>query len=72
MARLSQESKFHDSAIGTSIVQTASYAEMAMSYYRDVQSIRIPPLPDKAKSGSPFRCVVCGHMVLITNNARWK
>ncbi len=65
-------SKFHDSGIGTSLGQTISYAETTMSYTHENQSIRIPPLPEEAKTGSPFACVVCGCVVLIANNSEWK
>ncbi|OPB45354.1 hypothetical protein A0O28_0075640 [Trichoderma guizhouense] len=64
--------KFHDSGVGTSIALTMSYAETTMSYNHDGQSVRIPPLPKEAKAGSPFTCIACGRMVIITNNSAWK
>ncbi|KAK4445571.1 hypothetical protein QBC34DRAFT_332950, partial [Podospora aff. communis PSN243] len=65
-------SRFHDSGIGTSIAPTLSYAETVMSYGREGQSVRIPPLPEGAKKGDPFSCIACGRLVRITNNSTWK
>ena len=65
-------SKFHDSGLGTSIAPTLSYAETTMSYSREGESVRIPPLPDAAKTGTPFDCVACGATLAITNNSTWK
>lgn len=66
------ESKFHDSGVGTSIASRKSYAETLMSYSREGQCVRIPPLPKDAKDGSPFSCVACGRTVCINNNSSWK
>jgi len=65
-------SKFHDSGLGTSITPTVSYAETTMSYSRAGESVRIPPLPDAAKTGTPFDCVACGATLAIRNNSTWK
>jgi len=65
-------SKFHDSGLGTSIAPTVSYAETTMSYSREGESVRIPPLPDAAKTGTPFNCVACGAKLTIANNSTWK
>ncbi|KAG8156624.1 hypothetical protein KVR01_013575 [Diaporthe batatas] len=67
-------SKFHDSGIGSSLPTTGSaYAETVMSYGADEgRRVRVPPLPDEAKKGLPFACVVCGKCVTITTNSAWK
>lgn len=66
------KSKFHDSGVGTSIAPSTNYAETIMSYSHKGQSVRIPPLPECAKKGLPFSCVVCGRTVDFTSNSAWK
>jgi hypothetical protein len=43
-----------------------------MSYNHSGRSIRVPPLPEEGRKGSPFDCIVCGRSVRITNNSAWK
>lgn len=70
---------YHDSGIGTSIpsetsVPTAShYTETVISYSGGRgDTVRIPNLPDEAKAGLPFTCLVCGKLINITNKSAWK
>jgi hypothetical protein len=66
-------SRYHDSGLGTSLPAASSYAETVMTYGAgDGQKIRIPPLSDEAKKGTPFPCLACGGWVQITNNSAWK
>ncbi|KAI1744471.1 hypothetical protein F4680DRAFT_225899 [Xylaria scruposa] len=66
------ESKFHDSGIGTSCY-TGSYAETVMSFHHENGSvIRIPPLPEEGKKGLPFPCIACGNKVIVRSNKAWK
>jgi hypothetical protein len=66
-------SKFHDSALGSSMPSASSYAETIMSYEgNEGRSVRVPPLPLQGRAGNPFLCVACGRSVLITNNSAWK
>jgi len=53
--------KFHDSALGTSITTPSLYAETVMSYRQDKSSsVRIPVLPEGARDGKEFECVAFG------------
>ncbi|RYP42053.1 hypothetical protein DL767_000565 [Monosporascus sp. MG133] len=71
-ATIAPSSKFHDSGIGSSL-PTLSYAETVMSYGQgEGTSIRIPPLPEEAKRGSPFECVACGQRITALTNSAWK
>lgn len=66
-------SKYHDSGLGTSLPTASSYAETVMTYGAGSgQKVRIPPLSDEAKQGTPFPCLACGRSVRITNNSSWK
>ncbi len=66
-------SKYHDSGLGTSLPTASSYAETVMTYGAgDGKKVRIPPLPEEAKKGSPFPCLACGRSVRITHNSGWK
>ncbi|KAK3987370.1 hypothetical protein QBC44DRAFT_121497 [Cladorrhinum sp. PSN332] len=65
-------SNFHDSGIGTSVAPTISYAETIMSYIHEGRSVRIPFLPQEAKTGKPFDCLACGRKVVIKNSSLWK
>ncbi|KAI3336423.1 hypothetical protein HD806DRAFT_5390 [Xylariaceae sp. AK1471] len=66
-------SNFHDSALGSSLPSTSSYAETIMSYGgNEGRSVRVPPLPLQGKAGKPFSCIACGRSVLISNNSAWK
>ncbi|KAI3324279.1 hypothetical protein HD806DRAFT_534594 [Xylariaceae sp. AK1471] len=65
-------SDFHDSGVGSS-VPTTSYAETMMSYaHKKGNIVRVPPLPEDAKNGLPFRCIACGKHVRIQHNSAWK
>ncbi len=65
--------KFHDSALGTSIATPSAYAETVMSYRQSgSSSTRIPSLPEGASEGNDFECVACGRLVVITTNSAWK
>jgi hypothetical protein len=67
------ESKFHDSGLGSSAPATTLYAETVTSFYRDDGGcVRIPPLPEEAKTGKPFECVICNKTVQISRRAAWK
>ncbi|KAI0411103.1 hypothetical protein F5X98DRAFT_64653 [Xylaria grammica] len=66
-------SNFHDSALGSSLPTTSSYAETIMSYGgKDGNHTRIPPLPVEGRAGQPFTCIACGRSVLAPNNSAWK
>ena len=65
-------SSFHDSGVGTSVPTLGSYAETLMSYRHEDRCVRIPPLPEEAKEGKPFQCIVCGYSLRISNNKAWK
>jgi hypothetical protein len=67
------QTKFHDSGLGTSLGTPSSYAETVMSYRQgEERGVRIPSLPDEAKEGKPFECLVCGQLVSVRNNSAWK
>ncbi|KAI0862933.1 hypothetical protein F4860DRAFT_103862 [Xylaria cubensis] len=66
------ESRFHDSGIGTSHY-TGNYAETVMSFHHENgRVIRIPPLPEDGKKGLPFSCIACGREVTTRSNRAWK
>ncbi|KAI0185940.1 hypothetical protein EV127DRAFT_440401 [Xylaria flabelliformis] len=66
------ESRFHDSGIGTSHY-TGNYAETVMSFHHENgRIVRIPPLPEDGKKGLPFSCIACGRKVTIRSNRAWK
>ncbi|KAF6823229.1 hypothetical protein CPLU01_11528 [Colletotrichum plurivorum] len=72
---LSEQVSFvNDSGLGTSVATGSAYAETTMSYrQKNIDgSVKIPPLPSKAKKGVPFECLSCGRQVRITNNSDWK
>ncbi|KAL7621498.1 hypothetical protein AAE478_008822 [Parahypoxylon ruwenzoriense] len=67
---------FHDSGLGSSVpsgLAVSQYAETVVSYYGGQgDSVRIPPLPEEAKKGSPFLCVCCDRIVTMTKKSAWK
>ncbi|RSM09079.1 hypothetical protein CDV31_007846 [Fusarium ambrosium] len=72
-SRVSGSVKFRDSALGTSLATGSIYAETLMAYGQSEDlTVRVPPLPEGAKSGVPFECLACGRSVSIKNNSTWK
>ncbi|WQF83671.1 hypothetical protein CDEST_08685 [Colletotrichum destructivum] len=68
-------SDFIASSLGTSLGDTASYAETTMFYRQNSDksmSTCIPPLPAEARRGVPFECVACGERIRISDNSAWK
>ena len=69
-------SKFHDSAIGSSLPATTTYAPTAapsiVSSVPSVNKARLPVLSDAATRGEPFDCIACGKRLRVTNHQRWK
>ncbi|KAL2672472.1 hypothetical protein Neosp_013183 [[Neocosmospora] mangrovei] len=65
--------RYRDSALGTSLATGSIYAETIMAYGQSEDlAVRVPPLPEEAKSGVPFECLACGRKVSIKNNSAWK
>ncbi|RSL54801.1 hypothetical protein CEP54_009665 [Fusarium duplospermum] len=72
-SRISGSIKYRDSALGTSLATGSIYAETLMAYGQSEDlAVRVPPLPEGAKSGAPFECLACGRSVSIKNNSAWK
>jgi len=69
-------SKFQDSGLGSSISPSvpalSTYAETIMSYRNGESSVKLPPLPEEAKKGQKFSCLLCGKSLRISNNSLWK
>lgn len=75
LSQSAASTKFKDSALGTSLGSTPSgYAETVMAYGQSDEDhvVRVPPLPEGARDGTPFDCTACGKLVWITNNRAWK
>ncbi|RTE81251.1 hypothetical protein BHE90_004236 [Fusarium euwallaceae] len=71
--QISGSVKYRDSALGTSLATGSIYAETLMAYGQSEDlTVRVPPLPEGAKSGVPFECLACGRSVSIKNNSAWK
>ncbi|KAJ4172489.1 hypothetical protein NW754_002689 [Fusarium falciforme] len=72
-SRISGSVRYRDSALGTSLATGSIYAETVMAYGQSEDlAVRVPPLPEGAKSGVPFECLACGRSVSIKNNSAWK
>ncbi|UPL00083.1 hypothetical protein LCI18_011017 [Fusarium solani-melongenae] len=72
-SRISGSVRYRDSALGTSLATGSIYAETLMAYGQSEDlAVRVPPLPEGAKSGVPFECLACGRNVSIKNNSAWK
>ncbi|KAK8086396.1 Transcription factor c2h2 [Apiospora phragmitis] len=64
---------FHDSGLGTSVPTGSQYADTIVSYAGGQGgSVRIPPLPENASQRTPFECIGCEKMVVLTNESAWK
>ncbi|KAI8651408.1 hypothetical protein NCS55_01385300 [Fusarium keratoplasticum] len=71
-SRISGSVRYRDSALGTSLATGSIYAETLMTYGQSEDlAVRVPPLPEGAKSGVPFECLACGRSVSIKNNSAW-
>ncbi|KAI8711687.1 hypothetical protein NCS52_01432900 [Fusarium sp. LHS14.1] len=72
-SRISGSIRYRDSALGTSLATGSIYAETVMAYGQsDDLAVRVPPLPEGAKSGVPFKCLACGRILSTKNNSAWK
>lgn len=72
-SRISGSARYRDSALGTSLATGSTYAETVMAYGQTKDlAVRVPPLPEEAKSGTSFECLACGRNVSIKNNSAWK
>ncbi|OAG06641.1 uncharacterized protein CC84DRAFT_1257937 [Paraphaeosphaeria sporulosa] len=76
-------SEFHDSGLGSSAPPQsvmgsescpaqADYAAPIVSSRAESSHKRLPPLPEVARSGTPFECDICSRWVNITRTKDWK
>lgn len=71
----SAPSTFKDSGLDTSAPSEALYVSSALSTTSSVArgaDVRVPPIPEEGKQGSPFVCVACGCKVKFTKRRGWK
>ena len=75
------KSVFHDSGIGSSAPAQSvladdrtqsKYAATVISSRAEASHKRLPPLPEEARSGKPFKCEVCDRTVKIRRTKEWK
>lgn len=66
------KSVFHDSGIGSSAPAQSEYAATVISSRAGASHKRLPSLPEKARSGQPFKCDVCDSAVKIRRIKEWK
>ncbi|KAF2136283.1 uncharacterized protein K452DRAFT_280213, partial [Aplosporella prunicola CBS 121167] len=76
---IENESKFHDSGLGTSASANSTNGEEMSMYAETILSKRakyshkhLPPLPEDGRKGKPFTCEICNRSVSIQRTQAWR